>query len=67
MKTSEKREYIIKKYPALLEAIQDQIENQEFRQLDTACQIIDDNKILQYIITLLCDELIQLTNENLEV
>ena len=68
MTTAEKREKFSKEMPVLFDEICEKIEQGEYRQVDYACNFEGanlDRHILEYVITLLCDELIALTNEEL--
>ena len=57
-RTSEKREYIEKNFPGTFDFVNHSLNTTEFRAIDTEMQNIPDVWVLQYVITLLCDELI---------
>lgn len=65
MKTSNKRQYIEKNFPGTFDFINHNLNVEEYRLIDSEMQKIDDVWVLQYVITLLCDELVLLTNNNL--
>lgn len=64
MKTYEKREHFIKNNSCAFHQLNTSIENKEYRVIDRYAQKCDDIINLQYLMTLLCDELVKLTNEN---
>jgi hypothetical protein len=62
MTTAQKREKFIKEYPEMFEDINDKIAIGEFRAIDEIGNFDHvDTYVKEYIITLLCDELIKLT------
>jgi hypothetical protein len=64
MTTAQKRAKFIKEYPERLADINEAIELGEYRNVDEMGNYAQiDTYAKEYIITLLCDELIRLTNE----
>jgi len=64
-RTSIKREYVDMNYPTLTDFIEKYSSVDEYRMIDKELQKVDDVIALQYTITLLCDKLTELTNDNL--
>lgn len=63
MTTAEKRTYLRHHSPKLLHTLIDKIDDGEFREIDTLAQEITDPILLQYLVTLLSDELVYLTKD----
>lgn len=51
----------IQKYPHFLVDIEEMLEDQDYRIIDREAQKTNDVILLQYLTTLLCDELIKLS------
>lgn len=64
MKTSEKRKICYRNYPNIMNEICEATVTGEYRYVDNLMQTTEDKHLLQYVITLLCDELILLTRED---
>jgi len=75
MTTADKRKKFEKEYPSVLRDVMNEIDNDNCRYVDYLCndkKICADGKIRDYLpkyakeycITLLCDKIIQLTNNN---
>jgi len=72
MRTSEKLERLEADYPVFLSSIREAIELGEYREVDRLVNGVKHTGkryipkfAKEYVITLLCDELTRLTNENL--
>ena len=63
MNTAQKRELLEHRSKKMLYTMIDKIDNGEFREIDQMCQDFNDPVFLTYLITLLCDELVYLTND----
>ena len=62
--TAQKRQYFLDTKPKQLSSIYDYVDSEHFRLLDMDAQKENNVQRLQYTITLLCDELVRLTNDN---
>jgi hypothetical protein len=62
MTTAQKRKHFIATSPKQFEAVQMLIESEEWRSLDALVNDWNDPKCLAYVITLLCDELVEAEN-----
>lgn len=66
MTTADKYAYLVHNSKKLLFTAIDEIEEGEFREVDRKAQEIYDVVYLQYLVTLLCDELVYLTKDEVE-
>jgi hypothetical protein len=65
MNTSEQKKYISEKFNSQFLKIIQNIEMQEFRDIEAIIDDVNDNIFTRYCITLLLDELISYNQENL--
>lgn len=67
MTTAERRTKFLETEPVLLNYIYKYLEEGKYRDIETDClndKRLSDPDLKDYVITLLCDELIKLTNNN---